>query len=114
LRFPICASRSTTTWFAFLFSGEKRGTPARKSVLSKVVFFVNFPCKETFAQRAERNEANAKFFSVGMISASGSRHQLSIRFAKPLPAARHERDEWFAHQPPTYRNVSLFLHGSDL
>ena len=74
-RWPISRSRSTTAWFAFRASGEKRGTPLRKSVLSNVVVCVDLAGEEAPAERAERHEADAELLE--------RRQHLRFRLAPP-------------------------------
>ena len=60
-RAAIAPSSSTSAWFAFRFSGEKRGTVLRKSVAVERRGLVDLPGEEALAQRAERDEADAEF-----------------------------------------------------
>ena len=68
------STRSTTAWFAFRFSGVKRGTMLRKSLLSNFVSSLIFPVRKPFPRGLNGTKPIPSSSSVGITSASGSRH----------------------------------------
>ena len=65
---------STTAWFAFRFSGLKRGTVLRKSLESNVVVSSIFPVRKPLPNGLKGTKPIPSSWSVGRISCSGSRH----------------------------------------
>jgi hypothetical protein len=75
LRAANALSQSTNARLAFRFSGVKRGTTLRKSVLSKLVASSIFPVRKPFPSGLKGTKPMPSSSSVGRISASGSRNQ---------------------------------------
>ena len=67
-------SRSTSAWFAFRFSGEKRGTVLRKSVLSNVVVSSIFPVRKPLPSGLNGTKPMPELLEGRQDSSSGSRH----------------------------------------
>ena len=97
LLFRKSSDRSTSVWFAFRFSGVKRGTMLRKSLVSNFVIFVDLAGQKTLTKWAERNESDSEFFQR-------RQHRLfrfastkaSIRFEVQSPAEPHVHGGWSA------------------
>src|SRR5664279_6510571 len=84
LRFATCASKSTIAIFALRFSGDKRGTVLRKSLLSKVVFLSIFPVRKPLPSGLNGTNPIPSSSSVGIISSSGSRHHNEYSLCKAV------------------------------
>ena len=80
-------------------SGVKRGRVLRKSVLSKVVLFVDFAGEEALAERAVGDEADAEFFESGddfFLGGAGPQGVFALKRGER--AGRRGRGEWFARR----------------
>src|SRR5215207_7903759 len=71
----ILSSRSTRAWFAFRFSGSKRGTVLRKSEPSNVVVSSILPVRKPLPSGLKGTKPIPSSRRVGRISSSGSLHQ---------------------------------------
>ena len=68
LRRDPCPRRSTSAWFALRFSGEKRGTVLRKSVLSNVVLASIVPVRKPLPSGLNGTKPMPSSSSAGRIS----------------------------------------------
>ena len=92
---------------ALRFSGEKRGTTLRKSVLSNLRVFINRTGEEALAERAEWHKANPQFFTASVARPSRVHAtKASTRSATPPRAARRARGGSTARLPRTNQSIS--------
>ena len=75
MRSAIAPSTSTSAWFAFRASGVKRGNDVAEVRLVKRRVLVDLAGEEAFAERAERDEADAELLE--------RRHDLRLGLSPP-------------------------------
>ncbi|MNR15932.1 hypothetical protein D3C85_1324940 [compost metagenome] len=80
----ILPNKSTSFWFAFLLSSEKRGTIFLKSVLSNFVFSLMAPVKNPLPKGLKGTKPIPNSSSTGKISNSGSLHQIEYSLCKAV------------------------------